>query len=63
MNLLHAPWGARIGQFTLLDAALQVTALHPAANLLAPTWSLLVLLAWPAATLLAAAAVITRRDA
>jgi ABC-2 type transport system permease protein len=63
VNLLPAPWGGRIGQFTLLDAARQVTALHPAANLLAPTWSLLVLLAWPAATLLAAAAVITRRDA
>ena len=63
VNLLHAPWGARIGQFTLPDAARQVTALHPAANLLAPTWSLLVLLAWLAATLLAAAAVITRRDA
>ncbi len=63
VNLLPAPWGARIGQFTLLDAARQVTALHPAANLLAPAWSLLVLLAWPAATLLAAAAVITRRDA
>ena len=63
LNLLPAPWGARIGQFTLLDAARQVTALHPATNLLAPAWSLLVLLAWPAATLLAAAAVITRRDA
>jgi len=36
--------------------------LHPEANLFAPAWSLLVLLAWPAATLLAAA-VITRRDA
>jgi ABC-2 type transport system permease protein len=63
VNLLPAPWGGRIGQFTLLDAARQVTALHPAANLLAPTWSLLVLLAWPAATLLAAGAVIIRRDA
>ena len=62
-GVLPAPWGSRIGQFTLLDAARQVTALHPAANLLAPAWSLLVLLAWPAATLVAAAAVITRGDA
>jgi ABC-type transport system involved in multi-copper enzyme maturation permease subunit len=63
LGLLPSPWGTRVGRFTLLDAARQVTALHPAANLLAPTWSLLVLLAWPAAMLLAAAAVITRRDA
>jgi ABC-2 type transport system permease protein len=61
--LLPAPWGARVGRFTLADAALQVTALHPATNLFAPAWSLLVLLAWPAATLLVAALAITRRDA
>jgi ABC-2 type transport system permease protein len=63
LALLPAPWGARIGRFTLFDAARQVTALHPATNLFAPAWSLLVLLAWPALTLLAAALVITRRDA
>jgi ABC-2 type transport system permease protein len=60
---LPAPWGARIGRFTLADAALQVTALHPATNLFAPAWSLLILLVWPALTLLAAALLITRRDA
>ena len=38
-------------------------ALHPQAGLLSPALSLLVLLAWPAAILLAAAVVITRRDA
>jgi hypothetical protein len=38
-------------------------ARDPAANLFAPGWSLLVLLAWPAVVLLAAAAAITRRDA
>ena len=43
-------------------AARQVTALHPATNLFAPAWSLLVLLAWPALILLAAALLITRRD-
>ena len=43
--------------------ARQVSALHPAANLLSPGWSLLVLLAWPAAALAVAAVLITRRDA
>jgi ABC-2 type transport system permease protein len=62
-SVLPALWGSRIGQFTLLDAARQVTALHPEANLFAPAWSLLVLLAWPAATLVAAAVLITRADA
>jgi ABC-2 type transport system permease protein len=62
VGLLPAPWGGRIGRFTLLDAAQQVTALHPATNLFAPALSLLVLLAWPALTLLAAALLITRRD-
>jgi ABC-2 type transport system permease protein len=63
LALLPAPWGARVGRFTLLDAARQVTALHPATNLFAPAWSLVVLLAWPAVALLAAAVMITRRDA
>jgi ABC-2 type transport system permease protein len=63
LALLPPPWGARVGRFTLVDAARQVTALHPATNLFAPAWSLLVLLAWPAVILLAAAVAITRRDA
>jgi ABC-2 type transport system permease protein len=63
LGLLPPPWGARIGRFTLLEAARQVTALHPATNLFSPALSLLVLLAWPAATLGLAALVITRRDA
>jgi ABC-2 type transport system permease protein len=63
LALLPAPWGNRIARFTLFDAVRQVTALHPATNLFAPAASLLVLLAWPALTLLAAAVVITRRDA
>jgi ABC-2 type transport system permease protein len=63
LALLPPPWGARVGRFTLLDAARQVTALHPATNLFAPAWSLVVLLAWPAVALLAAAVTITRRDA
>jgi hypothetical protein len=63
LGLLPAPWGGRVGRFTLLEAAHQVTALHPAATLLSPALSLLVLLAWPAVALLAAALTITRRDA
>jgi ABC-2 type transport system permease protein len=60
--LLPAPWNGRIGRFTLVEAAHQVTALHPQPDLFAPALSLLVLLAWPAAALLAAALLITRRD-
>ena len=48
LALLPAPWNGRLGRFTLLEAARQVSALHPATNLLSPGWSLLVLLAWPA---------------
>ncbi len=62
LALLPLPWGARVGRVTLVVAARQVTALHPATNLFAPAWSLLILLAWPALTLLAAALLITRRD-
>ncbi len=63
LGLLPAPWNGRLGRFALLQAAQQVTALHPAANLFSPAWSLLVLLAWPAAALAVAAVLITRRDA
>jgi ABC-type transport system involved in multi-copper enzyme maturation permease subunit len=62
LGLLPAPWNGRIGRFTLVDATRQVTALHPAANLFSPAFSLLVLLAWPALALTAAALLITRRD-
>jgi hypothetical protein len=60
--LLPAPWSGRLGRFTLVEAARQVTALHPAANLFSPGLSLLVVLAWPAAAMAAAAVLITRRD-
>jgi ABC-2 type transport system permease protein len=61
--LLPSPWNGRIGRFTLLEAAQQVSVLHPSANLFSPAWSLLVVLAWPAAALGVAAVLITRRDA
>jgi ABC-2 type transport system permease protein len=60
--VLPPPWNGRIGRFTLPLAAYQVVALHPQASLLSPALSLLVLLAWPAAILVAAALLITRRD-
>ena len=61
--LLPSPWSGRIGRFTLLEAARQVSALHPATNLFSPAWSLLIVLAWPAVALAVAAVLITRRDA
>jgi ABC-2 type transport system permease protein len=63
LGLLPPPWNDRIGRFTLIDAAKQVALLHPAAGLLSPAFSVVVLLAWPAAALLTAAFLITRRDA
>jgi hypothetical protein len=57
---LPAPWGSRIGKFTALMASYQLVSLHPQADLLSPAISLLVLVAWPAAGLLLAAALIDR---
>ncbi len=62
LALLPPPWSDRIGRFTLLDAARQLTALHPQTDLFAPALSLLVLLAWPAVALAAASLLITRHD-
>jgi ABC-2 type transport system permease protein len=44
LGLLPSPWGGRVSRFTLLQAAHQATALHPATNLFSPVLSLLVLL-------------------
>jgi ABC-2 type transport system permease protein len=60
---LPSPWDHRIGRFTLLIAASQVVSLHPKTDLFAPAVSMLVLIAWPAAALVTAAVLITRRDA
>jgi ABC-2 type transport system permease protein len=59
---LPAPWNVRAGRFTLPFAAYAEVSQHPAAGLFSPWLSLLVLIAWPAVALLAAAAVLTRRD-
>ena len=60
---LPSPWSHRIDRFTLPFAAYQVVALHPATDLLAPALSVLVLIAWPAIALAAAAVLITRQAA
>jgi hypothetical protein len=44
-------------------AAYQVLALHPQRGLFSPGASMLVLIAWPAAALVAAGVLLTRRDA
>jgi len=59
---LPAPWNTRLGRFTLPFAAYQAVTLHPRAGLLSPGLSILVLVVWPAVTLLVAGAVIVRRD-
>jgi hypothetical protein len=60
--LLPPPWDTRLGRFTMPFAAYQLLSLHRQADLLSPALSLLVLLAWPTVSLIAAAAVLTRRD-
>jgi ABC-2 type transport system permease protein len=60
---LPPPWNARIGRFTLPVAGTQVIALHPQKGLFSPAQSMLVIITWTAATLLAAALLITHRDA
>ena len=60
--ILPSPWRTRLGRFTVPFAAYQTVASHPLAGLLSPGLSMLVIIAWPAATLTAAALVISRRD-
>jgi ABC-2 type transport system permease protein len=60
--VLPAPWSNSLGRFTMPFAAYQLVSLHPASRLLSPGLSVVVVLAWPAAALLAAAIMIGRRD-
>ena len=57
---LPAPWGDRIGKFTMMLASYQLVSLHPQARLLSPALSMLVLLAWPAVSLLLAALLVNK---
>jgi hypothetical protein len=63
LGVLPAPWNHWTSRFTLFYAAQQVVTLHPRTDLLSPALSMLVLIAWPAAALLTAAFLVTRRDA
>jgi ABC-2 type transport system permease protein len=60
---LPSPWRVRLGRFTLPAAAYRLVTVHPQPGLLSPGLSVLVVIGWPAAALLAAALLITRRDA
>jgi hypothetical protein len=60
--VLPSPLKDDLGRFTMPFAAAQVVATHPQPGLLSPGLSMLALVGWPAAALLAAALVITRRD-
>jgi hypothetical protein len=61
--LLPTPWNDRIGRFTLVGAVYQLITTHPSRQLFSPGLSLIVMLAWPAVGLAAAAVVITHHDA
>lgn len=60
VGLLPHPWGYRIGRFTLIDAAQQVSMLSPRTDMFSPAWSMLVLFAWPVIAMAVAAVLITR---
>jgi len=57
-----AAFGARSVRVALPFAAYQVVARHPQAGLFSPGGSLLVLIAWPVATLVTAGVLLARRD-
>jgi ABC-2 type transport system permease protein len=61
--VLPSPWKDDFGRFTMPFAAYATLAAHSQPGLLSPGLSMLVLIGWPAAVLLAAALVITHRDA
>ena len=60
LGLLPQPWGHRLARFTLTNAAQQVSVLHSSTDLFSPTFSMVVLLAWPAIPLIVATVMITR---
>ncbi len=60
--VLPSPWKDNAGRFTMAFAATQIVALRPQPGLLSPAASMLVLVAWPAAALLAAGLVTAGRD-
>jgi ABC-2 type transport system permease protein len=63
VNALPAPWDVRIGEYTLNLAAQQTIAQHPHAGYFPAGPSFLIVAAYAAVAIAAAALVITRRDA
>jgi len=63
VHALPSPWDTRIGRLTLDGAAQQMIAQHPHAGYFSAGPSFLVVAAYAAAAITAAAFVITRRDA
>jgi len=63
IHALPAPWDTRIGRFTLDGAAQQAIAQHPHPGYFSAGPSFLIVAAYAAAAIAAAAFVITRRDA
>ena len=63
VHALPAPWDVRIGKYTMNMAAQQTIAQHPAPGYFSAGPSLLIVAAYAAAAIAAAAFVITRRDA
>jgi ABC-2 type transport system permease protein len=63
IHALPTPWDTRIGRFTLDDAAQQMIAHHPLPGYFSAGPSLLIVAAYAAVAIAAAALLITRRDA
>ncbi len=63
VGALPAPWNARIGKFTLDHAAQQMIAQHPSTGYFSAGVSFLIVTAYAAVAITAAALLITRRDA
>jgi len=63
IHALPAPWDTRIGRLTLDGAAQQMIAQHPHAGYYSAGTSFLIVAAYAAVAITAAALVITRRDA
>jgi hypothetical protein len=63
VHALPAPWNVRIGEYVLDLAAQQTIAQHPAAGYFSAGPSFLIVAAYAATAIAAAAFVITRRDA
>jgi ABC-2 type transport system permease protein len=63
IQALPAPWDVRIGKYSLDIAAQQVIAQHPAAGYFPAGPSFLIVTGYAAAAIVAAALLVTRRDA